>query len=246
MDFGLADGDGHFDAEVFAPHRLQRFEHGDLRRGPRGELEAGEVFSARETGLGQEARGERGIEARLPRRRFTCHERGIGGHGRKILRRRLSTASDAFDDFFPVDRERERAADAGVVEGWALRVEGKVAGFGEGRAVEFSGAVALVGFNFGERDGHRDVDLPGAVGAFLGVAAVEADELDLVEMHGGGCAIAGVFLNDDALLLAPFGEGEGTVADEVTGLRPSAAVLGDGAGIDREPRAAGDVVGETW
>ena len=245
MDFGLADGDGHFDAEVFAPHRLQRFEDRDLRRRPGGEFEAWEIFAGGETRLGEQTLGRFWIEARCPDRRLERKGR-IDRYRTKVLRRRLSAAGDAFDDFLAVDREGERAPDAGVVEGWALRVEGKVAGFGEGRAVNFGGAVALVGFDFGERDGHRDVDLPGAVGAFLGVAAVEAYELDLIEMYGGGRAIAGVFLNDDALLLAPFDEREGTVADEVTGLRPGAAVLADGAGVDREPRAAGDVVGETW
>ena len=53
--------------------------------------------------------------------------------------------------------------------------------------------------------------------------------------------VSGIFPDDDALVRAPLGEGEGAVADEVFGAGPGAAEPGDNARVDGNPWPAGGV-----
>lgn len=131
-----------------------------------------------------------------------------------------------------------------IVEWRALRVEGEVADFGQGRTTDFGRAFPLVGFDLREGHGHRDIDLSGPVGAFLRVAAVEAEKLERIDRHMRGVAVKRALFYDDALLRAPFGERKRTVADVVGGLGPLAAVARHGARMNRNPGAACCVVQE--
>jgi hypothetical protein len=116
----------------------------------------------------------------------------------------LRTQHDAANEPFAVEGEGEGATHARIDEGSAPGVEGKVAGFRQRMGMQLGGVVAGVAGQLGAGHVHGDVHLIGAVGALLAVAVVEADELDLIQLHFSGAVVGGVPADYDSLLGAPL------------------------------------------
>lgn len=134
-----------------------------------------------------------------------------------------------------VDRERKRAADAGVVEWGAGGVEAEEVGLGEWVDAELSGsALAPIG-DLGDGQVLRGVDLAGAEVALIDVGVVGGKEDDRFERDGGGLPVVWVFADGDVRLRAPVGEGERAAADEIAGAGPVGAAAS--GGVERGERA---------
>ena len=92
----------------------------------------------------------------------------------------------------------------------------------------------------GERVG--DVQLAGAVGALLGIHAVEGVEKHAAQRNGFGIPVGGRGLGDEGLAAPPLTQPEGAVADEAGRVAGPAVATGigragggDGVERDREP-----------
>ncbi len=155
----------------------------------------------------------------------------------------LTAAHDVRDEGVAIDRVRERAPDAGIVERFPGGVEPYEFRRDDGADDEHLGAMGPVLGNL--RDGQLvcDVDLAGAEQALLGAGVLDGQENDLAERDAGARPIVRIAFGDDFLVRRPGGQRERSVRDEVARTRPLRVALGHVA--ERlDGRAVDGVVGE--
>src|ERR1035438_1265341 len=125
MGAGLAEHDGHVDAQFVLPHRLDGLK--DWRARPAREFEMREVEAARIAGRREEPARFRRIVLWHLKRAFSGDTGGNGGRN-QLAGRLLSAAKHVGYDPPAVEGQGKSPAHARILQGRAARVERQIAG----------------------------------------------------------------------------------------------------------------------
>ena len=190
----------HIEAEFAVPHLLDGLGDEAENLGVVVEnLDGREAGGPGVTGVGEEL-ARRGRVVGLAGGRHVAFEQR-----RNKGRRRLPAAGeDLARDGVAIDAEREGAAHARVGERRTADVEAEEKSLELVVDAERGIFFPLQREHFRQRQRPGDVELAGAVGAFLRVDAVHGVEMDRIEPHAVAVVIGGGFFDDHALLRGPF------------------------------------------
>lgn len=224
-DFLLLLFEADLDAEVLCPHGLEFDGEAALDRD--GDVEVfdkGEASAAREAGIGEELASTGYIQIEAGRGLVILPGTGW----REAAGGCLAELGDVFDDAALVHREGEGLADAWIGEGRACGIHADEPGAEEGARVEPGPFLELI------REGgrhhafiHEEVTLAGEEEIEGGVGVLDRLDLDGGHFDIGGIPVSGVFAKADVVVDSPVIEQVGSIADEVGGLDPGAAVALD-------------------